>query len=150
MGRINAEAIQEILPTPDPEELKRVGARFELDGLRTYFSIGLTKMQEDYENNSNLDNKAHDMQITVERQLSRRFVLGANIGTLHRDFVVRGKVTDKISTVKLDRKMGENLLLSFRVETAGREAGADAFDRLFYEIRFAYSRGGKPAPGGGL
>jgi hypothetical protein len=149
VGRVNAETLQEILPTPDPEQLKRVALRYEINGLRTYFAVGVTAMQEDYQNQSNLDNTGHDVQMSFERKLTDRLTIGGNVGKLARDFKAVGLVRDNISALRIERRMGRSLLFSFRAESAGRNAGAaDAFDRLFYELRLTYARGGRRMAGG--
>jgi hypothetical protein len=130
------EPVPDILLSANPMQLKAMRAHYTLTLNRSFVSIGVNHLDEDYEMADTLDNRGTDVEIAFRRILSPRLTLSIDVGSLQRKFVTSEETTrDKVAGVQLGRQVGSTLFVAVRVESAQRTRQDD---RMLYELRLTW------------
>lgn len=132
-----------VLLTSSPFEQESLFAAYSLAGTRTSLELSAGTSEESYVGDASLNNDNTTTRISVQRTVTPRLSLGADVTRIEREFAVAlsgtaADETDRTANVWVNRSLGRLFSLSL-VLTRYERRGSQTFDEDRYELRFGYS-----------
>lgn len=132
---------QDAITTPDVMELDSLAVSYDVQSVRTSWSLRMFHVDENYVTEDHIDRKRDGLRFGMMRSFSSRWRLFLRGRVTRRDFYELNRVDDdKIASLEISRRLGGAAEIGFRVEQFTRESDEPLAEyeenRVFVTFRF--------------
>jgi hypothetical protein len=119
---LTLERLSDVLLSADVYEQSSIGVAYAIEGERTDFQLGFSVLRDDYEIDSNFDNKQDRVDLQLRRRIRQQIEAGLSMFFSDRDFQQVSQIDrDRGIGIWLRKSIGTRTSLDFSIDRYQRE-----------------------------